>query len=549
MKTALVAATTAFILAPVGAADPAQQTATASISGVVVRADTGEPIAGARVILSVNGQDGGSLLEAEPDSEPLGFLPQVTTDAHGRFLFTDLRPASYTVAAQSNGFAPQQYGARQPRRRGTRLAIFPGQPVSTIVIPLVATGTISGRVTDETGRPIARMPVVIERVVYTADGRRTLKAVNTSHTDERGEYRAYWITPGRYYVLAAPLRSGVRAIAEAGYPATYYPGVAQQSVATTIDVAPGSEVNAIDVTVSRQPVFRVRGRFPDRMTPDLVWLCSNPVAEGSDREGTVSNDGSFEFRNVAPGSYSIHANSGELPLLRGTVDVSAADVDNVLLTSDQGASVAVRWRWEGAAPASPSNRDVPFEPGEDWRLHLDPVTTCSGDERTPMEAPDGSRQFSHVVAGDYRLRTILPGGTYVKSIRLNGIDAMNGFSVSTAARSSLDIVFSDKASRIEGTVLDKAGRSMPGVEVVLLPIREGDRTPGRVAAVVTDQYGRFDLQSIAPGDYRLFAWEDLEPYAYFDADVVRPYMTTGTLIRVSENSRQSVQIVSIPPRQ
>lgn len=65
---------------------------------------------------------------------------------------------------------------------------------------------------------------------------------------------------------------------------------------------------------------------------------------------------------------------------------------------------------------------------------------------------------------------------------------------------------------------------------------------------MTDQYGRFALQSIPPGDYRLFAWEDLEPYAYYDADFVRPYMTAGTLIRVSENSRQSVQIVSIPSR-
>ncbi len=539
MKTARVAATIAFILVPGGAVDFAQQPATASISGVVVRADTGEPIAGARVIVSVNGQDGGSLLAAEPDSEPLGFLPQVTADAHGRFLFTDLRTGSYIVAAQSSGFAPQQYGARKPRRRGTRLTIFPGQPASAIVIPLVATGAISGRVTDDTGRPLARMPVVVERVAYGADGKRTRKAVNTSHTDERGEYRAYWITPGRYYVLTAPLRSGVRAIAEAGYPATYYPGIVEQSGATAIDVEPGAEVNAIDVTLSRQPVFRVRGRFPDGFRPDLVWLCSNAFADGSDREGTVSSDGSFEIRNVAPGSYSIHASSGELPLLRGTIDVSVADVDNVMLTSDQGTSIAVRWRWEGAAP---------LQPGEDWRLQLDPVTTCAGDERTLLEAPDGSRQFKHVVAGDYRLRTILPAGTYVKSIRLNGIDAMNGFSVPTATAASLDIVFSNKASRIEGTVLDRTGRSMPGVEVVLLPIREADRTPERVVAVVTDQYGRFDLQSIAPGDYRLFAWEDVEPYAYYDADFVRPYTTAGTLIRVSESSRQSVQIVSIPPR-
>jgi protocatechuate 3,4-dioxygenase beta subunit len=491
------------------------------------------------VFAASNGQDGGLLLEGKPDSDPLLFLPQVTSDEQGRFQFTGLRSGTYTVTAQRRGFAPQQYGARAPRRPGARLTIVAGQPAQNIVVTLVPTGVISGRVTDEAGEPIARMAVVIQRFAYGADGRRTLEVAGTTHTDDRGEYRAYWITPGRYYVLVAPLRSGSQEIAGAGYPATYYPGVADQPSATAIDVAPGSEVNAIDVSVSRQPVVRVRGRLPDtgELTPDLVWLCSN----GNNHEGTVSS-GFFEIRNVVPGSYSIHASAGEVMLLKGTVDVSDADVLNVVLTSDHRSSIEGRVTWEGTRLPSASVRE------RVW-LTLDPVaTSCSSDERSATVGADGSLRFVNVAAGDYRLRATLPSGTYLESARLNGIDALNGFSISGAVTASFDIVLSEKAGRIEGMVVGKDGRPMPGIEAVLLPIRETDRTPGRVMAAMSDQHGRFDLQSIPPGDYKLFAWEDLEPYGYYDADFVRPYMTVGTSIRVSENSRHSLRLESIPPR-
>ena len=39
--------------------------------------------------------------------------------------------------------------------------------------------------------------------------------------------------------------------------------------------------------------------------------------------------------------------------------------------------------------------------------------------------------------------------------------------------------------------------------------------------MVSDQYARFVLQPVPPGDYKLFAWEDLEPYGFYDRDFVR----------------------------
>ena len=65
---------------------------------------------------------------------------------------------------------------------------------------------------------------------------------------------------------------------------------------------------------------------------------------------------------------------------------------------------------------------------------------------------------------------------------------------------------------------------------------------GSLQSVETDAAGRFSLAGIAPGDYRLFAWEALEPYAWFDPDVLRPFESMGQPIHVAESSAQSIDV-------
>jgi hypothetical protein len=62
----------------------------------------------------------------------------------------------------------------------------------------------------------------------------------------------------------------------------------------------------------------------------------------------------------------------------------------------------------------------------------------------------------------------------------------------------------------------------------------------------TDQGGRFTLRNIAPGDYKIFAWQDLEPNGYFDPDLLRRSEPSGKEVRVSESSKLSVNVQVIP---
>ena len=540
----LLAALLAWLVSvspPATVAQQAPNASTPSITGVVVRAGTGQAIAGARVFALMNGQGGGYLLGTDVDTEPLSFLPQVTTDAQGRFQFADLKPGRYTVTAHRSGFARQQYGARAPGRPGTILTLVAGRPAQHIVLPLLPSGVISGRVTDDMGEPVTRMTVLIQQSAYGPDGRRTLRPAATSRTDDRGEYRAYGLVPGRYYALVSPRRSGSVEIARAGYAATYYPGVTRESQAAAIEVRPGAEVGGIDFTVSRQPVFRVRGRLPDTGTglrPDLVWLTPTGSDDDGHLEGEVSGD-VFEVKNVVPGSYRAHANAGEVPLLSGWVDVSNADVESVVLISDQGTTIDGRLHWEGVLLSSLAEGDRPL-------VVLDPVDRSTDSQATARVAPDGTWRMRGLADGDYWLRVRLPPGSYLASARQGSTDVLNGLSITGSVTHSLELVARTRAGRLEGTVVDAKGRPMPGIEAVLVPAREADRTPGRVMAAASDQNGRFDLESVPPGDYKLFAWDDLEPYGYFDAEFVRRYEADGTPIRIGQGSRQRVQLTATP---
>jgi len=97
--------------------------------------------------------------------------------------------------------------------------------------------------------------------VYNAEGERTLRTVDQVQTNDRGEYRLYFVTPGRYYVGADGMqpRNTTTALQRTAnqipmeYASDYYPGVTSTASATIIEVKP--TVGGIDFAVRRQLLF------------------------------------------------------------------------------------------------------------------------------------------------------------------------------------------------------------------------------------------------------------------------------------------------------
>jgi hypothetical protein len=138
----------------------------------------------------------------------------------------------------------------------------------------------------------------------------------------------------------------------------------------------------------------------------------------------------------------------------------------------------------------------------------------------------------------------LASGIHVREARLDGEDALGGF-VPVSGSGTLEIVLSSSSGRLEGIIRDEKGRPTGGAQAVLVP----DRARSRIdlfKETISDQNGRFAFSSIPPGDYTLFAWEDLEPYTYFDPDVLEKYAEKGRHVHIGESSRETLDVTAIP---
>src|SRR5207302_6021188 len=73
--------------------------------------------------------------------------------------------------------------------------------VSNVPIPMLQTGAISGVIRDPLGMPLGNVEVQALKASYQT-GRRVLTAVQSVQSDDRGEFRLFWLTPGKYFAVA-----------------------------------------------------------------------------------------------------------------------------------------------------------------------------------------------------------------------------------------------------------------------------------------------------------------------------------------------------------
>jgi hypothetical protein len=159
---------------------------------------------------------------------------------------------------------------------------------------------------------------------------------------------------------------------------------------------------------------------------------------------------------------------------------------------------------------------------------------------------DGSFSFREVPEGSYRIHFFpLPAGFYLKSG--GGTEVLDaGFSVVRGhSLPGLDLLLSAGAGRIDGTVISE-DRPFPGASVVLVPDGKQPPQPSDYRQARSDLLGRFAMRSVTPGDYTLFAWEQIENGAFMDPDFLGQYADRGRAVHVEEGSHLNVQLDAIP---
>jgi Carboxypeptidase regulatory-like domain len=578
-----------------------------SASGIVTKPGGTEPLSGATVTLSPAASSQASLPPgvvlnpAVPSQNPR--VRTVSSQDDGRFAITDIEPGEYRLQVQSPRFGSAAYGQRKPGGPGSVLTIAAGQRLSDLRVSMVPTGTIAGRITGRSGEPIANASVQAMKYVYL-EGKRVLSVVQTTSTDDRGEYRLFWLTGGKYVVIAAtrgsslsvgttvPIKPGetvrsgevaltiamlglvsdslidgnnlVRRILEDGtiqeesWTPTYYPSTIDPSQATAVDVTEGATVPGINITLGPSRVQKIRGRVigvspGSQATVALAYGAQGTIGRLINK-GASTIDGSFEFAGVVPGLYYLTAQdrtglaSTPIPVL-----VSERDVENLSIPLSSSVTMSARITVDGVTPGA---RD----PLAGLMGMLKPeIGTSLGNAaiRSVALAPGSNMMtFLNIPPGGYQfnISQANPGvfvqgapresvpGLYIKSVRFGREDALGTLHVSSdTSNGVLDVVLSTGTGSVSGTALGRAGDPAANITVVLVPTNARKRTAFYQAAV-TSSDGKFHFQEIPPGDYKLFAWDDVETGAWENAEFISVYEPRGRAVRVSENSKDDVTL-------
>lgn len=264
----------------------------ATLRGHVYSQETGQPLKRAELTLRPERGRGSEIVSA-------------LTDAQGGFEFRNVESGTYNLRCSRSGYVNISYGQKDPRAAPPSLTVNPGQELKDLDFHLTRAGVISGTVIDEDGEPMADVEVTALKRQYS-NRRVRYESVLSVTTDDRGNYRIFDLSPGRYVVLASYHD-------EAGgdgsrYAPVYYPGAGSAPDAQRVEVGGGTNVSSIDFRLRAVTTYSLSGRVLDTGTGQVVnsGRVSLTVYGGSGQRGgssMIRPDGAFAMRGLFPGRY------------------------------------------------------------------------------------------------------------------------------------------------------------------------------------------------------------------------------------------------------
>jgi hypothetical protein len=255
----------------------------------------------------------------------------------------------------------------------------------------------------------------------------------------------------------------------------------------------------------------------------------NPVGGTREARTNTNRDGTFQFRDVIPGSYYLFASggSGNTRLTAHIrLDIGGGNIDNLALDLRQGVDVPGQIYTEGQAPENFNANSV--------RIILEPADNLGGRVNNVTSTPGerGAFVLSNVAGARYRVTAPSSQGVaYVIDAKYGGLSALTEPLLIDSEGVQLQVLVGFSPGRVE-TVVEHSGKPFPGASVVLIPNARTRSDLYRTATSGAD--GKVTLSNVPPGDYKLFAWETVKQGAYRDATFMDRFEDRGHPVRVEK---------------
>lgn len=284
---------------------------------------------------------------------PFESFPRAITDQDGNYKITNVVAGAYEVIPGAPAFILSDNN----NARGRSIVVGDGENVENINFALVRGGVITGKITDADQRPVIQQQVRLFRAEPPdprAQPGRVTFPVNTVTTDDRGIYRMFGLTPGRYKVSIGrgdETSAGFNPIGRISYREVFYPDATEPAKATVIEVSEGSEATNIDITLGRPiETFTASGRVIDGEkglpVPNVRFTLQRVIGERTEFTTVFINSngvGEFAAEGLIPGKYGVTLMTDPNSDLRAdsmTFDVIDSDVSGLTVRLVKGASIS-----------------------------------------------------------------------------------------------------------------------------------------------------------------------------------------------------------------
>ena len=473
-----------------------------SVSGRVTIKENG--VAGVAVGLRKGGD--AMLLSREP------YL-RATTDQDGFYRFTNLTPGSYSVSAS----APAYVIARKEPQSKTVL-VSEDENVDNINFALVRGGVITGRVTDADGRPVIEQQISL----YVAENLEKRSADTPMwsdrwvQTDDRGVYRIFGLSPGRYKVAAG--RTDENAFNfnnpdRLNYRQVFHPDATDHTKATVIEVSEGSEANNVDIALGRaMPIFSASGVVTDDKgmpVPNLRLQVQRTISQRIEFVNVFvapNSRGEFVIEGLIPGKYaiSIADQSGtDMHAEPLSFDISDHDVGGLTVRLRKGASLT------GFIVLENEDKSLLSKLAENQLRAFALGRGGVGNFAVSPIGPDGSFRLAGLPGGTINLMlgsvlNPVAKGFIIARVERDGI-------VTPSSRveikdgeqwTGVRVIVSYGTSTVRGTVKLENGSLPEGARIVMRLARPGETLPN-FRPVMADERGHFLIDGMPAGTYDL----------------------------------------------
>ena len=491
---------------------PKAREATARVAGRVTV--EGKPARGVQVLLNREDARRGANTQSRAVS--------ATTNAEGRYEITNVAANAYRLSVYApayviDGQSPFSYDF------GKTVNVAEGDQLENLDFSLMKGAVITGKVTDEYGRPVIAQGVAAFRL--DEQGKSDQAAAGEMlrwQTDDRGVYRIFGIEPGRYIVgVGASGDESLPPLANRGlYKRIYYPDAVDQSSARIIELKPGEEVGNVDIKLAPvKKTYTASGRVIDSETgkplPGVMIGCDVAKAAGASfrtDDNATNSKGEFSIEGLSPNTYLAYVyNPGQSDLYsdRLNFEIADDDVTGLEIKMVRGASISGVAVVEGtrnpAVLARLSQIAVRAErTSQDTAMLMMLLMQGGG---TGTISPNGTLRIGGVRPGRTRIVAMPPPelkGFTLARVERNGVD-MNELDVAQGEQiTGMRLVFTYGTSILAGRVEIKGGALPSDAQMTVRIVREGASSTEwwHAKQAPVDARGQFTIEGVSEGNYK-----------------------------------------------